>query len=69
MDVVTIFHEHGVGKKVVLYAGIDLNNVAALPTNIQIVNMDTFQIRWPGAYCECVGPKKSKLMMTPDVDY
>ena len=30
--------------------------------------MDTFQIRWPGAYCECVGPKKSKLMMTPDVD-
>lgn len=37
-------HDQGVGHKVILHSRVGLNDVASLPSHIQVVNGGTFKI-------------------------
>ena len=62
VNVLAILYEHGVRNKVVFYTRVHLNDVTALSTNVQIVNLHVLKVRGPRTNCECMGPKEMKLI-------
>ena len=60
VDVLSILDEHAVGYKVILHTGVDLYDVTTLSTNIQIMDLDTLQVRWPRTNCKCMGSTETK---------
>ena len=58
MDVITILDTHGVGNKVILYSRVNLNNIPALSTDVQVVDLYVLKFRRSLANSKRMGPVK-----------
>ena len=56
MDDIILSYVENVGDEIVLHSWVDLNDVAALSSDVEIVDGETLEVSRSGTDCEGMGP-------------